>query len=284
MKKTHTTFIILFIVSFNLYSQNYKTNYITQNLSDSLLYIEKDTNSFINKIKTLPEQDRFFSQELKLARTFLQIGDTTNSLQHYLYAFKKGGGIEHIDLNLNPNHKQYLNENYKKQHLLYLTNHNVSNDFLYRTYELLGNDQLIRVQYMDSVIDQREFSKTDSLNLLTLMELINSYGFPMQKDYGAQFHTFYILMIHLPYLDKKVYQQFVSFYKKNLLNGAITPDLLSYFIDRYDYTETGEQTYGSIADAYFGIPKIKSNKYIDQKRAELYLPSMKIWLALRGIK
>ncbi|PCI92538.1 MAG: hypothetical protein COB15_17490 [Flavobacteriales bacterium] len=282
--KNKILLVLLILLSLSLHSQTFENVYRVQNKADSLIYIEKDTISFLNEIKAIPEQERFFSQELQLAKIFLKIGDTTNSLKHYLFAFKKGGGIDHIHSSLNPEHKKYLNKNYKQHHLLYMKNNDVSNEFLYKMYELLGNDQLIRVQNRNSIVDNQEFAKTDSLNLLVLMELIKSYGFPMQKAYGSHFHAFYILMIHLPYLNVEVYQQFVSFYKNNLLDGAITPDLLAYFIDRYDYAENGAQTYGSIADPYFGISKIKNAKDVDEKRSKLYLPSMRIWKARRGIK
>lgn len=284
MKKHKITFLLLLIISFNSYAQDYKQIYGICNNADSILYIEKDTISYIEELKKIQGKNRFFQHEYNLSKKYLEINDTTNSLKHLLLAFKKGASLDIIPEALSINHKNYLIKNYKEQHLQYLKNENVSPDFLYGIHELLGSDQVIRVQFMDSIISEKEWIKTDSLNLITLLTLIDKHGFPTQKDYGSQFHVFYILMIHLPYLDEDIYQKFLNFYKGNLLNGSIQPNLLAYFIDRHNYTEAKEQTYGSMADPYFGVAKINDEKNIEKRRKELYLPSMNVWLAKRGIK
>lgn len=284
MKKLFFILHLLFAFSAIIYSQDYTTNFRAKNKADSLLYIENDTLSYIKKLKSIPSSIRFFSDELELMKKSLALRDTTSALLFAQLAFSKGAFTNILDYGFNKHHKKYLQKKFKENNIVYISNENISIKFICSIYEILGSDQLVRFQNMDSIVTNNHMFDVDTSNLSKLVKLIDEHGFPMQKDYGSQFHIFYILMIHLPYLDKSVYQKFLNFYLDNLKNGAITPDLLAYFIDRHDFNFNGGQTYGSIADPYFGVAKIKDEKNINIRRKEIYLPNMKIWLAKRGIK
>lgn len=274
--------LLFMLYSVNFLAQDYKQKYAILNKSDSLLYLEKDTISYLKKMGEIHE-NQFFSDELKLSKIYLSISDTANALEHLLLSYEKGGGLSINPEGFTDNHLRYLKEGYRERHMKYIENPNVSDEFICSIYELLGSDQLIRNLNMDSIVSNDHLRMIDSLNLLKLMNLVENYGFPMQKDYGSKFHLFYILMIHLPYLEENSYQKFLSFYKDNLLKGSISPELLAYFIERYEYSEEG-QLYGAFANPWEGVGKIKDEKNLDKRRAELFLPRMSVWLAKRGIK
>lgn len=260
-----------------------KEKYQIINTADSFLYVKKDTSLYIKEMNKLKKKQRLFDEELMLMNIYLSIGDSLKAKKHALRSFSLGGTIDILPAKFNSNYFTELKKKHKIHYSKFLRNKQVIIPFLHGIYELLGSDQLIRNMEIDSTVNKYQRLKVDSANLHVLMGLIDTYGFPKLKDYGSEFHRFYILMIHLPYLDEKIYQRFLNFYKENLQNGAITPDLLAYFIDRHDYSSEG-QTYGTLADPYFGVAKIKDELNVENRRKELFLSSMKIWLAKRGIK
>ncbi|MCB9336125.1 MAG: hypothetical protein H6586_08240 [Flavobacteriales bacterium] len=275
----YITHLLFFVLANNsVFAQDYSNYFLKLNKADSLLFIEKDTNNYIETLLSI--EDRLFDQEYELARMFLQKGDSLNAKEFVKLSLEKGGGYSLFSKEI----LEQLNINYLECENYYYCNSKVNSGFINGINKLLGNDQLIRVLHSDSLIAEEVWVRTDSINLIELMNLIDIYGFPMIKDYGSQFHLFYILMIHLPYLDEDIYIRFLNFYKQNLSKGSITPDLLSYFIDRHDYSTHGGQTYGSLADPYFGVAKILNKETVEKRRNDLYLPTLKVFFAKRGIK
>lgn len=282
MKIKYIIFLMTLLLNSNSFSQNLKNYYQTINRADSLLYLEEDTSAYIKTIAQL--KNRLFDEEYALFKMYLTIGDTSNSLKFAVKCYEKGAALDMFSGVYNQKSFAIFLKKMKQSNLNYSKNKNVSLDFVYSVYEMLGKDQLIRNLYNDSLVNVDECRKVDSTNLITLMNLIDTYGFPTVKDYGSQFYPFSILMLHLPFLDEQIYQRFLEFYISNLTKGAISPDLLAYFIDRHDYDKFGGQTYGMFANPYEGKGKIINEKDIDKRRSELYLPSMKIWLAKIGVK
>lgn len=281
--KNNLKLLVLFCIIFNNgFSQNYEKYFANVNIADSLLYIEHDTTGYVNILSIL--DNKFDSQEYLLLKMYSLLGDTTNAYKQALVCFSKGFDLTVAESYFNKNILAQLKNEYQEQHLIYLKNKKISDDFIYAIHEMIGRDQLIRDLLMDSIVNEQQWIKVDTANLITLLGLIDSYGFPMQKDYGSKFHTFYVEMIHLPYLDETIYQRFLNFYKSNLINGAIEPELLAYFIDRHDYEINGEQTYGTFANPYEGVGKLFDEENIEQRRKELFLPSMKVYLTKRGVK
>lgn len=282
MKIKYITFLITLLFNSNIFSQGFKNYFQALNKADSLLYIEHDTSAYIKTLSQL--QNRLFDEEYALSKIYLIIGDTLNSLKFAVKCFEKGASLEMFSNSYSGKNYSLLLKKNKNSSVKYLKNKDVSLDFIYGIYNLLGSDQLIRNLNNKNLVKDDEFKKVDSTNLKTLVELIDNYGFPILKTYGSKFHLFYILMIHLPYLEDEIYQRFLSYYTANLTKGAITPDLLAYFIDRHDYEKNGEQTYGTFANPYEGRGKIFNEKELDKRRMDMYLSSMKIFLAKRGVK
>lgn len=115
-----------------------------------------------------------------------------------------------------------------------------------------------------------EWLRVDSMNIQTLLSLINEKGFPSQKRVGAYSNiSAYLLLLHF---DRDTCNYILNdILWAALINGEILPNLYAYIVDRHLDNCGKSQLYFTIPPRQPGDLPEKLQKEVNERRLEIGL-------------
>ncbi len=246
---------------------------------DSLILIAKDTTAYINKIKSITdssllESDLFFASKIFAAKKMF-----AEFRQYAVKSMEKGQPAQSFAdicgrfLPAEERAVLFAAECAAKQKYF----ERVPPELFAAIKDMVVVDARIRELNFARKINYSVVRCIDSVNLLTIRKIINTYGMLTEARHGSLFNNFFYLIIHCCYYNNNDYTYMRDLFLKAVMAGEAKPDLYTYYVDRWVNITTNSQLYGAFANQ----GKITDAADVDKRRSAIGACSLQNWFKIR---
>jgi hypothetical protein len=135
---------------------------------------------------------------------------------------------------------QLVVDEFKRKEALRTANFKIDSSLYFRLKQIYADDQKYRKN--DSLFKRIERKKLDSLNLLKVKEIIQTYGYPGKSIVGDQSMTAFFVIQHA---DLKTREMFLPAIKKAVKDKDLNKNALMLILDRIYLDKYNTQIWGS---------------------------------------